>query len=93
MKENQKKKRIEKKEFKQEFKKQLTIALLAAFAFLIALTWRDFISEVINKLIPVLGIQNQAYIFKFIAAALVTIIAVIGIIIVSKYLSEKEENK
>jgi len=82
-----------KQEFKKEFKKQLAIALLAAFAFLIALSWRDFISEIVNKIIIFFGIQGQTYIVKFIAALIITIIAVIGILIFSKYNSDKIETE
>ena len=78
-----------KQEFKNEFKKQLAIAFLATFAFLIALTWRDFISEIVNNIISTFGIQGQTYLIKLTAAILITVIAVIGIIIVSKYNSEK----
>ena len=78
-----------KPEFKQEFKKQIAIALLAAFAFLIALSWRDFISELVSKIILYFGIQGQTYIIKLAAAILITFIAVLGIIVVSKYNSEE----
>tara|TARA_Y100000310_G_C20445188_1_gene698047 strand:+ start:358 stop:624 length:267 start_codon:yes stop_codon:yes gene_type:complete len=74
--------------FRLEFKTQLKIALMAAFGFLIALSWRDFLSEAVNHLITSLGLSGDLYLYKLISAIIITAIAVIGILIISKFSSE-----
>jgi uncharacterized membrane protein YdbT with pleckstrin-like domain len=77
------------KRFNLEFKTQLKIALMAAFGFLIALSWRDFVSEAINYIIEALKLSGDLYLYKLVSAILITIIAVIGIMILSKFNSKK----
>lgn len=81
--------------FKKEFRNQAVIAIIAAFGFLIALSWRDFISETINKLIADIGVTGQVYLLKLLSAIIVTFLAVLGIMIISKLKIEEEikENK
>jgi len=74
--------------FKKEFKNQLVIAILAAFGFLIALGWRDFISEFVNKIALSLNVTDQLYLYKLFSAITITIIAVLGILVISKFKSE-----
>ena len=76
--------------FKKEAQKQVVLAILAAFAFLIALSWRDFISDSVNKIVSILGFSEQLYFFKLLSALTVTLIAVLGILLVSKF--KVEEN-
>lgn len=76
--------------FLGEFKKQTAIAILAAFAFLIALSWRDFFSELVSHLIERFTLPGGLYIYKLINALIVTLIAVIGIMIISKLSTEKK---
>ncbi len=80
------------KKFKKEFKKEIVTAILAALGFLIALSWRDFISEAVNKAVKLTGVSDHLYLFKLVTAVIVTIIAVIGIMIISKFKSEQEGN-
>jgi hypothetical protein len=72
------------KAFYKEFRKHTVVAILAAFAFLIALAWRDFFSEFINYLIENSKLSGEAYIFQLVSAILITIIAVLGIMVISK---------
>lgn len=65
--------------FKQEFKKQIVLAITAAFAFLIALVWRDYIISIIKT--------DQA---SLLSAIIVTAISVIGLMIVSKWASTEQ---
>ena len=93
------KKNIEKKEtekkakllraikFKNEFKKTTHTAIVAAFSFLIALSWRDLISEYIIQLTALSPIGG-----KWVSAIIVTFLGVLGILIVSKYLSTESIN-
>ena len=72
------------KRFNSELKKALFTALIAAFGFLIALVWRDVIQEYVDTLVSMSPVQG-----KLVSAAIVTIIAVIGILIVTRLLDEK----
>lgn len=74
--------------FRNELKKALSTAILAAFGFLMALVWRDVITEWVDKISEVSPIQG-----KLISALIVTIISVAGIMIITKFLSEKVEEK
>lgn len=74
---------------KAETKKHVGTAIAAAFAFLIALAWRDAIIDIINKIIQALGIEQNTYWLKILSAIIVTIIAVIGIAITAKITAKK----
>lgn len=71
--------------FKKEINKALLTALVAAFGFLVALSWRDVITEYVTQITSFSSIQG-----KLIEAIFVTIIAVLGILIVTRFLSEKK---
>ncbi len=73
------------KKFNREVKKALYTAFLAAFGFLIALVWRDVIQSWVDKISSTSPVQGQ-----LVSATIVTIICVVGILIVTKYLKEKE---
>ncbi len=76
------------KEFRDEFNKTIKTAFIAAFGFLIALVWRDLITEYVNKISessPVSG--------KLISALIITLICVLGIMILTKLLSKKDGEK
>lgn len=76
---------------KKEFKRQTVIAILAALAFLIALSWRDFISDSVTKIVDLLGVSNQIYLYKLLSVLIVTFLAVVGILIVSKFNSTENQ--
>ena len=71
--------------FKKEFTKAINTAILATFGFLIALVWRDVITEFVNKISSKSPVQG-----KLVGALITTLICVIGIMILSKIFSEKE---
>tara|TARA_Y100000310_G_scaffold264470_1_gene275103 strand:+ start:1582 stop:1905 length:324 start_codon:yes stop_codon:yes gene_type:complete len=77
------------KRFHVAFKKQIVVAVSAALGFLVALSWREPIKEVVDLLINKLGLAG-AIGFKFLSAVVVTLIAVVALMIVSKWTSEKE---
>ena len=70
----------ESKEYTSSVRREISSAILAAFAFLIALVWRDAISEFVNKITSYLLIQGS-----FITAIFVTLICVLGILLVKRY--------
>ncbi len=75
-------------EFKKEFKKQMNTAIMAAFGFLIALVWKDVITEFVNNLS-----EKSPFHGALITAIGVTIVCVLGIMIISRLLKEKEKVK
>jgi len=71
--------------FKKEMNKALLTALVAAFGFLMALSWRDVIKEYVTQITNFSPIQG-----RLIEAVFVTIIAVLGILIITHFLSENK---
>lgn len=76
------------KKFNRELKKTMNTAIVAAFGFLIALSWRDLIQKGVEEISSKNPLNNQ-----LISTIIITVISVLGILIVTKILSEKEENK
>ena len=76
------------KKFRSEFKKAMNTAVMAAFGFLIALVWKDVITEFVNNISEKSPVQG-----KLVSALIVTIICVLGIMILTKILGEKKINK
>lgn len=67
------------KAFRREFRKSLTTGIVAAFGLLIALVWKDVITEFVDSITTKSPIQG-----KLISAIIVTLICVLGILIISK---------
>ncbi len=76
------------KAFRKEFKKETNTALMAAFGFLIALVWRDVVKEAIDRFSG-----DGTLLSSVIGAVIVTGLCVLGIMITSRMLKEKEEVK
>jgi len=75
-------------EIKREFRNSVNTAILAAFGFLIALSWRDLISEWVDKISAYAPLQGQ-----LISTIIVTIVCVLGIFITAKILSPKKDEE
>lgn len=82
--------------FRKEFNKHLTTFVTGAFAFVAALLWRDAItytltneSELIANVFPFFGEGG----LKYVTAFIITIVAVVAIIIISRLLKTEEEKK
>jgi formate/nitrite transporter FocA (FNT family) len=74
--------------FKKEFKKEMNTAILAAFGFLIALVWKDVITNWVNN------ISEQSPLHGPLISALgVTVVCVLGIMLFSRILKDKEEDE
>jgi len=71
--------------FKEEMKKTVNTAIVAAFSFLIALSWRDVITGYVNKIEEISPVKGS-----LISAIIITLVSVIGIIIFTKIFSERE---
>lgn len=76
------------KEFNREVKKALNTAIMAAFGFLIALVWKDVITNFVENLS-----ERSPFKGALLSALLVTVICVLGIMILSRVLKDKEEKK
>ena len=75
------------KEFKSEFRKRLVEFVVGAFTFTAALTWDNTISSWVNSSTAFLkSVGLQKWMLDLFSAIVVTAIAVIGIVFVSKIL-------
>ncbi|MFZ5954853.1 MAG: DUF5654 family protein [Nanoarchaeota archaeon] len=74
--------------FKKEFKKQTFTAISAALGFLIALSWREPISDLITKIVEEAGLTKDLIRYKFLSAIIITVICVLFLIIISKWSSK-----
>lgn len=79
------------KAVKKEVRKHIITAITAAFGFLIALAWRDAIAAWVNALVENFNVSEGWY--KFVAALIITIIGVAGIILISKLEEKPIESK
>ena len=73
------------KKLNNKLKESLNTAIVAAFGFLIALVWKDVITEYVNTLVSYSPVQGKLF-----SALIITIIGVIGILIMTSLLSKKE---
>jgi len=78
---------------RKEVRKNTVTAILAAFAFIIALVWRDVITAGVSDLIKFLNIQGSGFAFTLISAVLTTVICVAGIVYFSKWGEENGSGK
>ena len=78
--------------FESESKKQVVTALVAAFAFLIALVWKEVITKYTNDIVAFFAFPGPASLALLYTAILTTLIAVTGIILVNLW-GKKEESK
>lgn len=72
--------------FKNELKNSIRTAILAAFSFLIALQWRELITEFIKKISSESPLQGT-----FFTTIIITLLSVVGIVVTSEILSVKKE--
>lgn len=79
--------------FHREFKSQLKTFITGAFAFVAALLWRDAISsflETYEEAIQAFFDFEHAWISQMITATIISVVAVLAIIVVSKILDGKK---
>lgn len=70
--------------FHGEMRKSVLVAVVAAFSFLIALSWKEMISEWVGMLTAMNPVQG-----KFVEVVIITVISIFGIWMVTHYLGEK----
>ncbi len=71
--------------FQKEFRKATATAIMAAFGLILALAWKDVITEYVNKLTSITPVHSA-----LIVALIVTFICVLGILVVQKLLAPRE---
>jgi len=80
--------------FKEEFKKHSVTAIAAAFAFLIALSWKTPIQNTVDSLVKKLNLgalTSMAIFLEYITAIIITVIAVLALMWMAKW-SSKDKN-
>jgi len=70
---------------RSKFKQQSAIAIIAAFSFLMALVWRDFIVKLVQENIKINALTQYPYLAELYTAIIVTIIAILGITIIDQW--------
>ena len=71
------------------FRNVVATALISSFGFLIALFWRDAVTATINRFLP----EGEGLLYQYMMAVLVTVLAVIVIFIIAKYLKAPPKEK
>lgn len=72
------------KHFEHEVKNRMSIAIAAAFALVIGLSWNEVIKGIVTKIVQSLGLTNETWVFQLAAAVFTTAICVLGIMYVSR---------
>ncbi|HLA23065.1 MAG TPA: DUF5654 family protein [Candidatus Nanoarchaeia archaeon] len=79
------------KVFEQEVKKQVITAVVAAFGFLLALVWRDTIVNYTTHIVDFFRFPASESFGILYSTLITTFVAVIGIVLVSKFSPKKDE--
>lgn len=74
--------------FKSEFRQQTAAAIIAAFGFLIALAWKDFIVKLMEHVTTAQLLVRYPYISDLFSALIVTIVSVVGIMFISVWVKK-----
>ena len=83
---------VKAKEFTDEFRNHLTIALSSAFGLLIALSWQATIKQYIDSLVEKISFPQDPFFYNLYASIFVTIVGVIAIMIISKWRAKVQQN-
>ncbi len=78
---------------KDYVKNDVTGPVVASFGFIIALIWRDAIQAAINEFLKRAGLTQQAYIYQFISAVIVTIIVIVIMVVIIKISKKRKEQR
>jgi len=74
------------RELESQFRTTMLTVVGGAFAFVMALFWNDAIKETINAIVP----ANQTLFYKYLAAAIVTLIGVLAVFALTKLFKKRE---
>jgi hypothetical protein len=78
-----------KNNFKTKFRENTITAITAAFGFLVALSWREPIQKIVDKIILRFNLLENEILILVTTALLVTLIAVLALIFLSRWESPK----
>ena len=67
----------------------MATGIIAAFAFLIALSWRAPIEKSVNQLIERLDLTGKAIYIEYLSAVVITLIAVLVFMLISNWKPKK----
>ncbi len=79
--------------FRSEFKKEASTAIIAAFGFLIALSWKDFVTKIAENLQGTGIMVRYPYLAELYVAVIITAFSVIGIMLISRWAKKEDKNK
>ena len=68
-----------------QFRQHASTAMIAAFSFLIAIAWKDLIVSIVKDSTNIALLEKYPYLPNLVTAIIVTIIAVIGIALISRW--------
>ena len=71
--------------FRKEFSKTLLVAITAALGFLVALSWRTPLQKTMDQLIIKLNLSEQAVYIEYLSALIITLVAVLILMFISKW--------
>ena len=78
------------KAIKNEYKKQVSTAITTAFGLVIALVWKDVVTALIPSIATPSFLEKFPLLISVYSAGIVTVLAVIGIILMSNWGKPKE---
>ncbi len=71
--------------FKARVRNRTGLAVVGAFALVIALAWNEAIKEVVKDILAYFNVTGTTYYYKVLAAIATTIICVLGIMYFSRW--------
>lgn len=77
----------------EEIRNDVSGPVIASFGFIIALIWRDAIQSAINTFLRRAGLVENAYIYQFVSAIIVTILVIAIMIFVTKIFRKRKKKR
>lgn len=77
--------------FKSEFKKQASTAMIAGLSLLVALAWKDLIFKLIENYTSLNLLEKYPFIADLYTAILLTIIGTLGILIIARWANSPDK--
>ena len=76
--------------FTSQFRQHVSTAIIAAFSFLIALSWKDLIIHLVTNAIKPVTLETYPYLADLYSAFIVTFVALLGIFLVTNWAQKPE---
>ncbi|MFA7708141.1 MAG: DUF5654 family protein [Candidatus Pacearchaeota archaeon] len=76
---------------KDEYKKQVSIAIITAFGLVIALVWKDVVTALLPSITAPGFLEKYPFFASLYTAMIITIVAVLGIILMTNWSKPKEK--